>query len=107
MPDAHEDNYSSTLCLLEVAGRARLGGCLAAADGDRCVDCDHLGEDVKDGLSSSAYALDSRSKRTHLRHCLVVDVDQFPRVGVDLQRAVEAQRGLDVVCAWTVSAVVM
>lgn len=37
--------------------------------------------------------------RTHLGHRLVVDVDQLPGVGVDLEGAVEAQRGLDVVCA--------
>jgi hypothetical protein len=38
--------------LLEVAGGSRLGGCLAAADGDGCVDCDHFGEDVEDGLGA-------------------------------------------------------
>lgn len=36
---------------------------------------------------------------TYLGDCLVVDVDELPRVGVDLERAVEAQRCLDVVCA--------
>jgi hypothetical protein len=36
--------------LLEVAGRARLGRCLAAADWDRCVYRDHLGEDVENRL---------------------------------------------------------
>ena len=36
--------------LLQIACGPGLGGCLAAADGDGCVDCDHLGEDVQDGL---------------------------------------------------------
>jgi hypothetical protein len=38
---------------------------------------------------------------TNLGDCLVVDVDEFTGVRVDLQCAVEAQRGLDVVCAYT------
>lgn len=41
---------------------------------------------------------------SYLRHGLVVNVDQFPRVGVDLQCAVEAERGFDVVCAYMVLA---
>jgi hypothetical protein len=89
--------------LLEVAGGSRLGGCLAAADGDGCVDCDHFGEDVEDRLellSASVHFVTDYCV-TYLGHRLVVDVDEFPRVGVDLQRAVEAQRGLDVVCACT------
>jgi hypothetical protein len=36
---------------------------------------------------------------------LVVDVDELTGVGVDLERAVEAQRGLDVVCACNVESV--
>ena len=42
-----------------------------------------------------------RGKWTYLGDRLVVDVDQLPGVGVDLERAVEAQRGLDVICACT------
>jgi len=40
----------NVVCLLEVARRARLRRCLAAADWDRCVYRDHFGEDVEDGL---------------------------------------------------------
>lgn len=42
--------WGSGLRLLEVAGGSGLGRRLAAANGDGCVDRDHLGEDVKDGL---------------------------------------------------------
>jgi hypothetical protein len=36
--------------LLEVASRSTLGWCLATANWDRCVYCNHLCEDVEHGL---------------------------------------------------------
>jgi hypothetical protein len=45
-----EDATTGGFLLLQIACGPGLGRCLAAADGDGCVDCDHLGEDVKDGL---------------------------------------------------------
>src|SRR5690242_15620388 len=50
----HEERRGFFSSLLEVAGGARLGGCLAVANGDGCVDCDHFGEDVEDGLGQLA-----------------------------------------------------
>ncbi len=55
-----EEKKGRRMHLLEVAGGTRLGGCLAgaaAADGDGGVDCDHLGEDVEDGLEGVSKSL--------------------------------------------------
>lgn len=38
------------LGLLEIARGSRLRGCLAATNRDGCVDCNHFGEDIEDGL---------------------------------------------------------
>lgn len=65
---------------------------------------DHLRKKVKDRLRKEsqqiappvAFYQDSELLATHLRHRLVVDSNQIPRLWVDLETAVESQSGFKV-----------
>lgn len=74
-------------------GRSSVGRCFAA-NRDARVDSDHLSEDVKDGLSHVSKTWRVGYQVAYLGHGLVIDVDQFARVRVDLQCTVEAKRCL-------------